>query len=220
MPNYRISSLSLTDEAIVITLADGQILIDPFSRDAPLKKATLAERELWQFADDGHGLNWPQLWASETDEPLVSVWEILQNKIYDAALTRLEALGWSVERLNERDRDLIALWRAEADINNGGFLQFIGNWGLPNYHTAIAALEKTGAPSAAALLRSMMVLIRNYLNDPEISTPADLLNKLSDSDSDRIDELDEAFWTYPDDLTRLVVQHFGAPPQNSQQVNY
>jgi hypothetical protein len=29
--------------------------------------------------------------------------------------------------------ELVALWRMEADINNGGFLQFLGNWGVENH---------------------------------------------------------------------------------------
>jgi len=44
----------------------------------------------------------------------------------------------------EWQRELAALWRLEADVNNGCYLQFLTNWGRESYECA--AEESAGPP--------------------------------------------------------------------------
>ncbi|MCI0379160.1 MAG: DMP19 family protein [Gemmataceae bacterium] len=39
-------------------------------------------------------------------------------------------------------RELAAIWRLEADVNNGAYLQFLSNWGRESYIYASQALKK------------------------------------------------------------------------------
>ncbi|MGO4202051.1 DUF4375 domain-containing protein [Rhodococcus sp. TAF43] len=206
MTDCRIAEVGFTDTHIVLALTNGDVLTTPIVRYIRVEKATPAERARWVLADDGHGVNWPELWKPD-DEGMVSVWEILQNRLYEAALGRLQQAGWDVDTVSQRDHELVALWRLEADVNNGGFLQFFGNWGERNHLTAVAALDLIGARRAAELVRRMYAVIEPYAD--EVVSLADLPGLLTDADHDRLQELDEAFWEYPDRLARLVVQHYG-----------
>ncbi|KLR98144.1 hypothetical protein M683_10875 [Neisseria gonorrhoeae SK14515] len=44
------------------------------------------------------------------------------------------------------------MWRAEADIGNGGILQFVCNWGLPAAEKTCSVLKKIGAVHSAMLI--------------------------------------------------------------------
>lgn len=209
MTDYRIAGVAFTDADIVLTLSNGDVLTTPIVRYLRVEKAAPAERTRWALADDGHGVNWPELWEP-CDEGMVSVWDILQDRLYEAALGRVQQAGWDVDAVSRRDRELVALWRLEADIGNGGFLQFFGNWGERNHLTAVASLDVIGACRAAELVRGMYAVIEPYGRSDEVVSLADLPGLLTAADHDRLQELDEAFWGYPDRLARLVVRHYGA----------
>ena len=46
---------------------------------------------------------------------------------------------------SEWQRELAALGRLEGDVNNGGYIQFLCNWGVETYRYADQALRKNGA---------------------------------------------------------------------------
>ena len=202
---YRITGVALTDTTIVLTLADGHTVTEPLQSHVRLEKATGADRERWQATEHGHGVNWPQLW-DPTADGMVNVWDILQDRLYAEALNQLQGAHWDIDAISPHDRDLVALWRAEADVNNGGFLQFLGNWGVDNHRTAVAALDTIGATATADILRAMFTLVEPYLT-AGIESFSDIYALLTDPDTDRLEELDESFWEYPDPLSRLVVEH-------------
>ena len=65
-----------------------------------------------------------------------------------------QAGSWKLDTLPQREQDLFALWRLEADMNNGGFLQFFGNWGEANCQIVLDALKKIDALQALASVTS------------------------------------------------------------------
>jgi hypothetical protein len=209
MSRYRITGVSITEKDIVLTLADGRTLATPIRRYIRVEKATREERQGWVLADGGHGVNWPALWEPHP-QGMVSVWDILQDTLYEGALGRLKDAGWDVSAVTKRDHALVALWRAEADINNGGFLQFLGNWGEDNLLVAMAALEAIGAKEAVRILRAMYAVVEPYGQTEEVVSLAQLPGLLTEAERDHLYELDQAFWDYPDPLPRLVVEHYGA----------
>lgn len=208
MTDYRIAEVAFTEGEIVLTLQNGDVLAIPLTRHIRIEKATPAERGRWVLADDGHGLNWPELWRPHP-QGMVSVWDLIQDRLYDEALNRMQQAGWDVDAVSERDRELVALWRLEADVDNGGFLQFFGNWGERNHRTAVAALDVIGAHRTAEIVRAMYAVIEPYGQTDEVVSLADLPGLLSAAERERLDELDEAFWDYPAPLPRLVVEHYG-----------
>jgi Domain of unknown function (DUF4375) len=60
----------------------------------------------------------------------------------------------------EWQRELAALWRLEADVNNGAYLQFLSNWGRDSYEYASRALRKIGAHKMAAIVDRCQALCR------------------------------------------------------------
>jgi hypothetical protein len=87
-------------------------------------------------------------------------------------------------RLSPHDRLVLLVGELEADVNNGGFDQYLANQGRRRARLALAALERIGARRTAALLEAAL--------DPK-ATPRDR------------DALDRRFYRVPEDLAVLVM---------------
>ena len=61
LTEVRISSISVTDEAIVARLADGRIVSVPLGWSWRLKDATPKQRANWEIIGDGQGVRWPDV---------------------------------------------------------------------------------------------------------------------------------------------------------------
>ncbi len=57
----RISSVTVTDEAIVAQLADGRIVSVPLDWSWRLKDATPKQRARWVIIGHGQGIRWPDI---------------------------------------------------------------------------------------------------------------------------------------------------------------
>ena len=207
MDAYGISGVQITDSDIVLSLHNGDTLSTPIQRYIRVEKALPVERTEWELTEDGYGVNWPQLWKP-FPTGMVSVWDLLQDPLYDAALKKIADNEWDLTRLSLRDQELVALWRLEADVNNGGFLQFFCNWGEDNCLTAIRALDVIGASEMQRIVQQMYALVVPY-GQTDVQVPlSDLPVLITEEDHDQLYELDQAFWDYPDPLPELVVRHY------------
>ena len=204
----RITGVRFDDQKLWLTLADGRSFSEPIKRHIRLEKATPEQRLQWELTDDDHGLNWPALWKP-SDTGMVSVWDIEQDLLYNQALGALQAVKWDTKLITPAQHELVALWRMEADINNGGFMQFLCNWGVPNLEVALQALQKLGAIQTHECLQQMFAVIARFEDSPDVTGLDQLPGLLTEAENDRLQELDEAFWDYPDRLPKLVVQHYG-----------
>ena len=83
----------------------------------------------------------------------------------------------------------------EADLNNGGFGQYLGNKGRWQVTRALAQLRSIGARRTAALLQSA-------LRDP--------------MDSTNLDRLDSAYYRRPEDLACLVIRFLRKAAANTR----
>lgn len=208
-PDYRIKSLTLTDTHVQLTLANGMTVSEFISRHIRLAKATPAEREQWQLVDDGHGVVWPAL-LEPSAEGMLNVHDILWDQRYEKAMSALQAAQWKLDRLPLIEQELVALWRMEADINNGGFMQFLCNWGDPTCQLALQALKKIGATHMLAILSRMRGLIDRFEASPELVQLNDIYGAMTEAEQEELEQLDEAFWEYPDVLCRLGLRYYGA----------
>ncbi|WMD20355.1 DUF4375 domain-containing protein [Achromobacter seleniivolatilans] len=208
--NYRIQSITLNDTHLLLTLADGQVLAEPIKRYIRLEKATPAEREQWQLVDDGHGVVWPALWEPSADG-MLNVHDLLWDQHYEQAMAKLSAAQWKLDELSPTDQELVALWRMEADINNGGFMQFLCNWGDPTCQLALQALRKVGALHMLAVLTRMRGLIDRFEDAPEVIALNDIYGAMTEAEQQEMEDLDHKFWDYPDQLSRLGLRCYGAP---------
>jgi hypothetical protein len=51
--------VAVTDERLIVTLADGRELSVPLAWFPRLSQATAAQRREWRFIGRGHGIHWP-----------------------------------------------------------------------------------------------------------------------------------------------------------------
>ena len=207
--DYRIRHLALTDTHILLTLADGRELREPIRRHIRLEKGSPAERAQWQLVDDDHGVVWPGLLAP-SPEGMLNVRDLLWDAHYEKALAALQAAGWQLDSLPQREQELVALWRMEADINNGGFMQFLCNWGDPTCQLALLALRKIGAERTLAIVAAMRGLIDRFEAAPEVIELNDIYGAMTEAEQTRLQELDEAYFEYPDNLARLGLACYDA----------
>ena len=126
----------------------------------------------------------------------------------------------------EWQRELAAIWRLEADVNNGAYLQFLSNWGRESYVYASQALKKIGARKMAAIVDSCQALVDDHFTSEGASheqmqnlIPNQLIGRdgevvkepgsiLPDSVVERINELSYEFMNYPDDIGALGLKHY------------
>ncbi|EHK63641.1 DMP19 family protein [Achromobacter arsenitoxydans] len=207
--DYRIAAIALNDTHLCLTLADGRRIEEPIRRHIRLHEASPADREQWQLVDDGHGVVWPALLAP-SPQGMVNVHDLLWDQRYEQAMATLQAADWKLDRLSETDRELVALWRMEADINNGGFMQFLCNWGDQTCQLALQALRKIGAAHMLEILSRMRGLIDRFEASPEVVQLNDIYGAMTEEEQQEMEELDHAFWEYPDSLSRLGLRWYGA----------
>lgn len=107
----------------------------------------------------------------------------------------------------EWERELAALWRLEADVNNGAYLQFLCNWGRDTYVYASQALKKIGALRMATIVDQCQALVDEHLSDKPLDY-AKMLRTLPKDVSQRILDLSYEFMDYPDDIAELGMKYY------------
>lgn len=123
-------------------------------------------------------------------------------------------------------REMAALWRLEADVNNGGYLQFLMNWGYESYVYASAGLKRIGAERMAQIIDQCQALVDEHHDTADTGPgevgrlhPMRVLQrdgrireyddeKLPDSIVQRVLELSYEFMDYPEDLASLGLKHY------------
>jgi len=207
-PTHAIRTVGIDADALTLTLSDGRVLREPLKRHVRLEKATPAQRLQRVLVDEGHGLDWPALWPA-SEEGMVNVYTLCWEQLQDEGIAALKAAAWQLDALPLREQQISALWRLEADVNNGGFLQFFCNWGEATCRTAIAALAEIGALKMHFLVQRMRAVLDRLEGSPQIQGLMDLYQHLTPAEHDALEALDEAFWAYPDRLSKLGVLHYG-----------
>ena len=94
-------------------------------------------------------------------------------------------------RLAPDDRLVLLVGELEADVNNGGFFQYLDNKGRRRARAALAALRKVGARKTARMLVTAMA--------PRTTAP-------------QRSALDARFYDAPEDLALLTARRVGLRP--------
>ncbi len=137
----------------------------------------------------------------------------------------------------EWQRELAALWRLEADVNNGAYLQFLANWGRESYVYASQALKKIGALKMADIIERCQAIVDEHF-DCEGKSPDELQQLVPNTVIDqrgevakatgsvlpraaiaRIDELSYEFMDYPDDVESLGLGHYRTDVEGDDMAN-
>jgi len=126
----------------------------------------------------------------------------------------------------EWQRELAAIWRLEADVNNGAYLQFLANWGRESYVYACQGLKNIGALRMATIIDRCQALVDEHFISEDASSEQlqDILPNrvyesggelvkeagsiLPDSVIELIYELSYEFIDAPDDVASLGLNHY------------
>jgi hypothetical protein len=93
----------------------------------------------------------------------------------------------------------------EGEVNNGGFHQFFYNSAGDNTMETIQALETIGAAAMADIVKRAAAMFPGKMPPKDRFPRQDvLLENFPDSAAFR--ELDEEFYKYPDDLSRMLTK--------------
>jgi len=209
--DLRVTDVAFNDDFVLLTLADGRHTRQPLRWAPALFEANAEQRAQWVTTADGLGVNWPALLPAQ-ERGVVDVPNQVWDDRYEAALARLKAAAWSLDALSDDDQQLVALWRMEADINNGGFMQFLCNWGDPTCQLALQGLRAMGADQTHAALAGMRGLLDRFEDDPAVTELSDLYAAMTPAEQDALEQFEDAYYARPEDLARLGVLHFGPEP--------
>ena len=129
----------------------------------------------------------------EVRVPRLRVAELERDAIQKRYYERYMAIGRRAYadppgRISAMERRLLLVGELEADVNNGGFSQYLSNKGPRRARAALAALKAIGAKKTAGMLAAAM-------------TPG--------ASAARLDALDRRFYAAPDDLATLAARHAG-----------
>ncbi|HDS0949078.1 TPA: DUF4375 domain-containing protein [Stenotrophomonas maltophilia] len=207
----RVTDVAFDDDFILLTLADGRRTRQPLRWAPALFEATAEQRAHWVATADGLGVNWPAL-LPPREEGVVDIPNQVWDDRYEAAMARLKDAGWALDALSDEDQQLVALWRMEADINNGGFMQFLCNWGDPTCQLALRALQAMGAVQTHAILAGMRGLLDRLEDDPAVATLPDVFDAMTEQELQALDDLDDAYYACTERLARPGLMHFGPEP--------
>ncbi|WP_223151595.1 DMP19 family protein [Chitinophaga varians] len=120
--------------------------------------------------------------------------------------------GGKLELLTEEEQEVVRIWRLEADMYNGGFLQYFCNWGYENFEKTQQILAKLGAVKSLAIITEYEKTIAVLKEEERIKElwdiPKYLDEYLNEDQQQRLNELDELYWENPDDIQLLGYNYY------------
>jgi hypothetical protein len=130
-------------------------------------------------------------------------------KWHDAAIGYYLAYDDLTSLSTDWQRELVALMLVNRDVNNGAYLQFLGNHGREMYVWARRALSAIGAKHMADILDCCQALVDAHLT-AEGQSYEELYDLLPEPAYVRVLELSYEFMGYPDDVGPLAESHYRA----------
>ncbi|MDR2294791.1 MAG: DUF4375 domain-containing protein [Microbacterium sp.] len=215
----RIVDVRFDAHRVLLQLDDGRTLGAPLSWASRAAQLPQSQQRRWVLVDHGRGVNWPAL-GQEDPEGALSLWTIEQDRLYEGALGVLQRAGWDTGTLSARDRELVALWRLEADVYNGGFLQFLGNWGQQDLAIARDAAGLIGARRTHRAVVSLQELLSPLIERDDVSSIDDVYRLIAAAAPpdpvSRFDELEAQLTeAMEQELMRCVVAAYGPAPTDA-----
>lgn len=120
------------------------------------------------------------------------------TSIYVNKLDEFGGQDWG--QLSPEEQELAALWKLEMDMHNGGFIQFICNWGSACYGHAIRCLTKLNANQCLGIVTKQYSIVARLEDDKRIESLWDIPKYLTKKESTAIGKLDEKYWDNTDNI--------------------
>jgi len=122
-------------------------------------------------------------------------------ELSETLIARAEADGF--DRLSDAEKNFVAIWTLEADVNNGGFDQYFFNSSGDYAFHAPKALKAIKAEAAAAIVDSANAIFGVAGPPRNRDERQKALERLSERER-TLGLLDQRFFEYPDDLQGLL----------------
>lgn len=117
-----------------------------------------------------------------------------------------------IEAMPENEREVVLIWRLEADMYNGGFVQYFCNWGFNNFEDTQKVLAKINAKQSLSIITECEQIISVLQDDDRIEAlwdiPKYLPEYLSEEQDARLEELDELYWENLDDILLIGYNYY------------
>ncbi|MFT0213487.1 DUF4375 domain-containing protein [Pseudomonas sp. F1_0610] len=140
----------------------------------------------------------------EKEQQQAQAFEDYSFQVVEQLFTKYDG---KLEQMPDKLQEIVLIWRVEADMYNGGFLQFFCNWGYDNYCATIKLLERLALKHAHAILQECEQLISPVQHDERVTSYQDIYTYLpeylSETQLARLDELDALYWGDPDQIQLL-----------------
>ena len=121
--------------------------------------------------------------------------------------------------LSPSERVFRSVWELEAQVNNGGFEQYFWNSSGRLAAHVPEALRAIGASHMAAIVDEAIAAVGADLPLMDDEQRQARVNDLAPAVRERLETLDQRFFSYPDKLTELLYAYvcshrnvIGAPP--------
>lgn len=108
------------------------------------------------------------------------------------------------DRLSFPEQVFVCVWELEAEVNNGGFDQYFFNVAGDNAHAVLAALDAIDAMRAREIAADAIAVFGPAGPPRDRDERQEILARFTEVQTERLDELGQAFLRYPDDLTSLL----------------
>ncbi|WP_324023457.1 DUF4375 domain-containing protein [Maribacter sp. BPC-D8] len=113
-----------------------------------------------------------------------------------------------LSKMTVPEQEVVRIWRLEADMYNGGFMQFFCNWGYENFVETQKVLKKIEAVKSLALITECEKIISKLKDDDRVKAlwdiPKYLPEYITEAEDNRLNELDELYWTNVDDIQKIA----------------
>ena len=110
------------------------------------------------------------------------------------------------EELDEAEKIVFAIWKLEAEVNNGGFAQYFFNSSDPSSPHIIEYLDRIRAHKSAMVCREAIEVAYAGKLPGSWQERQDLLDDKSELVFERLHKLDMLFYKYQNELAELVNQ--------------
>jgi hypothetical protein len=106
-----------------------------------------------------------------------------------------------------------ALWEVESEVNNGGFAQYFANDSAESAHFVVEALRMIDAPKTADICQSAIAAAFPAGLPESEEAIRSAAADFSDEVLEKLEPLDQEFFSYPHNLTDLLFAYVSRHPE-------
>ena len=144
------------------------------------------------------------------DMDVKDIWSIKDSNPFIIAMNgwvcRKCHYGEQIAALTAEERTFYIVTMLEAEVNNGGFEQYLYNSSGNFANELVAALRSIGADATADIYQKALDALGCELPSNRDAREEVLARVLTDDVSDILDECDSVFYQYPDNIEALSYQ--------------